>query len=447
MESIKEVGVDVGVWEINQGEPGLLLEYDKTKQGSNIGLASFNTRAAFSRSLAARVNGVTIALPTKIIAVGIGALGSQIISNLVRAGFGEWTLVDHDHLQPHNLGRHALQGYALGLPKASALADGLNATIYGDAIAHSMVANVLHPGDQADALAAAFSEAEVILDMSASVPVARHLSRDRDVSGRRISLFLNPSGTALTLLAEDKDRQISLESLEMQLYREITRNPALDGLLTLPLGLRTGQTCRDVTVQIPQSLVALHSAIGSHSIRETLAKKEACICIWRVEDPDYRVNVTKIHPVKPKRFQVGSWEILTDSEVTTKLRKLRHQRLPKETGGVLIGAHDVGRRVIYLVDALPSPPDSEEYPTAYIRGSHGLVQHVRKIGESTLDMLQYVGEWHSHPVGSSIKPSRRDEKLLEWVGDVMNQDGLNGLMVIVGDDGKLATYMTGITVT
>ena len=447
MTSIKEVGVDVGVWEINQGEPGLLLEYDKTKNGSNTGLASFNTRSAFSRSLAAHVNGATIASPTKIIAVGVGALGSQIVDNLVRAGFGEWTLVDHDHMQPHNLGRHALQGYALGLPKASALAHMLNATIYGDDIAHSIVTDVLHPGEEANALAAALSEAEIILDMSASVSVARHLSRDIDVGGRRISLFLNPSGTALTLLAEDKDRQIPLESLEMQLYRGIANNPAIAGLLTSPGELRIGQTCRDVAFQLPQSLVALHSAIGSHSIRETLAKKEACICIWRAEDPDYGVIVTRIDPVKPKHFQVGSWEILTDYEVTTKLKELRHQRLPNETGGVLIGAHDVGRRVIYLVDALPSPPDSEESPTAYIRGSQGLAQHVREIGESTQGMLQYVGEWHSHPVGSSIKPSRRDENLLEWVGDVMNQDGLNGLMVIVGDEGRLATYMTGIYAT
>ena len=441
---IKDVGVDVGVWELNQGEPGFLLEYDETKHGDSTGLVSFNTRAAFSRSIAARVNGTATAVPTKITAVGVGALGSQVVSNLVRAGFGEWTLVDHDLLLPHNLGRHALEGFALGLPKAIALAQVLNATIYGHDVAQSIVADVLRPGEEANALETAFSGSEVILDMSASVSVARHLSRDLDVTGRRISLFLNPSGTALTLLAEDADRQVSLESLEMQLYREITRDPALDGLLTSTGGLRTGQTCRDVTVPIPQNLVALHAAIGSHSIREALATEDARICIWRAEVPAFTVSVTHIDAVKPEQQQIGTWEILADAKVSDKLQELRRQRLPNETGGVLIGAHDVGRRVIYLVDALPSPPDSEELPTAYIRGSQGLAQRVRNISDSTDGMLQYIGEWHSHPDASGVKPSPKDEKLLTWVEEIMDQDGLPGVMVIVGDEGRSGTYLTGI---
>lgn len=444
---VKDVGIDVGVWELSKGEPGFLLESDETKRGAGTGLISFNTRVAFSRSQAARVNGTVMPVPVKITAVGVGALGSQVISNLVRAGFGEWTLVDHDLLLPHNLGRHALDGFALGLPKASALAQVLNATIYGDDIARSIVTDVLCPGQQAKALESAFSEAEIILDMSASVSVARHLSRDLGVSGRRISLFLNPSGTALTLLAEDAAHQISLDSLEMQLYRESAANPALNELLASSGDLRIGQSCRDVTVPIPQNLVALHAAIGSHAIRETLATKDARISVWQVELSTYTVSATHIDPVRPEQKQVGAWAILTDAGVSAKLSELRRQRLPKETGGVLIGAHDVGRRVIYLVDALPSPPDSEEYPTAYIRGSQGLAQSVRNISHSTDGMLHYIGEWHSHPPGSSIKPSPRDEKLLGWVGDIMYQDGLPGVMAVVGDEGRLATYLTGLAPT
>ena len=39
--------------------------------------------------------------------------------------------------------------------------------------------------------------------MAASVPVSRHLVYDVSSGARRASLFLNPSGKALTLLAED----------------------------------------------------------------------------------------------------------------------------------------------------------------------------------------------------------------------------------------------------
>ena len=51
-----------------------------------------------------------------------------------------------------------------------------------------------------------------------------------------------------------------------------------------------------------------------------------------------------------------------------KLSSLREPKLPNETGGVLLGSFDVERRILYIADALPSPPDSEEWPTLYIRG-------------------------------------------------------------------------------
>ena len=140
----------------------------------------------------------------------------------------------------------------------------------GEQIADGIVADVLKAGENSPPLHAALSEAEVILDMSANIPVARYLCRDVDAHGRRISLFLNPSGTALTLLAEDKARQIPLDVLEMQLYREIANNPELSGLLESTGRLRTGQSCRDLSTQIPQDLVALHAAIGSHAVRRVL---------------------------------------------------------------------------------------------------------------------------------------------------------------------------------
>ena len=46
--------------------------------------------------------------------MGAGALGSQVIITLARSGFGNWTIVDEDDLLPHNLARHALNGFYVG---------------------------------------------------------------------------------------------------------------------------------------------------------------------------------------------------------------------------------------------------------------------------------------------------------------------------------------------
>ena len=445
--TIKEVGPDIGVWEVSQDKPGLLLAYDEARRGGRTPLVPLNPRAAFSRSQGADTNGSGPPSRVPITAIGIGALGSQVVSNLVRAGFGQWTLIDSDVFLPHNLGRHALDGFTLGLPKAVALAGVLNGIIAGEPIAHAIVANVMRPGEITEQVRASLSEAEVILDMSASIPVARYLCQDVNAEGRRISVFLSPSGTALTLLAEDTERSIPLDILEMQFYRELIANPELRGLLEPSGTLRTGQSCRDVSAQIPQDLVALHAAIASHAVREALSSDLARISTWRVEQQGYTVSAISGKPAQPTKRLVGGWKVYTDSHLQEKLSELRQGRLPKETGGVLIGAYDTQHKIIYVIDTIPSPEDSEEWPTAYIRGSKGLKQQVADICNATAGMLQYVGEWHSHPDGSSVALSLDDGKLLAWLGGNMDRDGVPGVLAVAGDRRRFALHLSGMAAT
>ena len=442
--TVREIGVDVGLWDLIQGEPGLLLRYDETKRGGGTSVIPLNPRAPFTRSLAANVNGYGRPYDASIAAIGVGALGSQVVGNLMRAGFGQWTLIDDDVLLPHNLGRHSLYGSSIGFPKATALAEALNGTIVGQPVAEGIVANVIHPGDCSQQLQSAFSKAEAILDMSASVPVARHLAHDLKVKGRRVSLFLNPTGTALTLLAEDPERQMRLDMLEMQSYRAIVTNPQLSGILDADGRFRTGQSCRDLSARIPQELVALHAAIGSRAIRGALSSASAQITVWRVKEHGYNVESVTVEPALPSKATVGSWTVYTDSELREKLSNLRQERLPRETGGVLIGAYDLQRKIVYIVDTIPSPPDSEECPTMYIRGTRGLSQRMQEISTATAGMIRYVGEWHSHPDGNSLTLGQDDRKLLAWLGEFSDMDGTPGVVAIVGEEKKLSFHLAGM---
>ena len=112
---------------------------------------------------------------------------------------------------------------------------------------------------------------------------------------------------------------------------------------------------------------------------------------------------------------------------------MRHAQLPNETGGVLVGAHDTQRKVLYLVDALPSPPDSEEWPSLYIRGSQGLTQRIGEVEEATDGQLGYAGEWHSHPMGHGPAPSGDARKVFAWLEEHMSLEGLPAAMLIVAE--------------
>ncbi len=125
----------------------------------------------------------------------------------------------------------------------------------------------------------------MILDCSASVAVARYLGLDTESQARRVSLFLNPAGTDLVLLAEDSNRNIPLDSLEMQYYRMLIENEDLQDHLRAPIGkVRYAGGCRELSSQISPDTVALCAAIGSHSLRQVIWQKDAAILVWRVRN-------------------------------------------------------------------------------------------------------------------------------------------------------------------
>jgi hypothetical protein len=438
---IRDLGVRIGLWAIQDKEIGFLLSPDMSKRGEDIGLDVLNVSFQLTRLTAGSLNGVSKIDDVRIVAIGAGALGSQALMNLARGGFGTWTIVDHDRLMPHNIARHFLIGHFVGWKKAEAMALLAN-SIAGDTdLFNALSVDVLAPGERNTDVVKAFQNAEVILDMSTSIAVARKIARNIESDARRMSLFLIPSGRALVLLAEDKSRTMPLDALEMQYYRAVANNNKLEShFQTTGNRSRYGQSCRDITSTLPQDLVALHAAIGAQAIKKSIGDHNATVTIWQEEGFGKvdRIDI-ELAPVIHHRTQ--SWTVITDEGLLQKLGMFRKARLPNETGGVLLGSFDLDRKILYIVDALPSPSDSEEWPTLYIRGRKGLRKAVNDLEEKTQGMLEYIGEWHSHPPSVRVAASGDDLKVFAWLTELMQADGLPGLMMIVGDPGHTSCYV------
>jgi len=432
--TVAELGVDIGIWRMSGKYPGRLIPTDDSRRGENVQVEILNTVFALSRETAAALNGLAQSDARRVTAVGLGALGSQLVTNLAKAGFGKWTFIDDDYLLPHNAARHQLPSNVAGFPKAAVMEAVTNAVLEELLVTEAIVANVLEPGEKAASVQKVLMGADLIADFSADVAVSRYLARDLDAPGRRFSLFLNPSGTDLILLAEDQDREIRLDHLEMQYYREVLRNPNLKRhMQDAPGRLRYAHSCRDLTSVVPQDVVALHAAIGSRALREATADGAARIKIWSAA-PNLSVSAFDVSPVRVTTCQFGGWALCYDPVLLETIQDLRAPKLPNETGGVLIGTFDYHRKVVYVVDTVPSPPDSQEWPTLYIRGSKGLQAQIKSIRETTKGMLQYVGEWHSHPDGFSCRPSGDDKKVFSWLATWMALDGAPALMAIAGQN-------------
>ena len=441
--TVRDLGIKIGLWEMQGEYKATIINTDTTRRGDDINVGVLNVSLELNQKDAAMFNGKTSVNNTNIATVGIGALGSQVVFNLARSGFGTWTLIDSDLLMSHNVARHALSGYFIGHKKAAAVARLAN-TIVTDTdeeLFSSLDVDVLKPEERYEEMSTVFRDAEAILDMSASVSVARKLSLDVESSARRISLFMTPSGQDIVLLAEDNDRTIPLDALEMQYYRAVANEEVLaKHFKASGQRNRYGQSCRDVTRSLPQSLVALLAATGSQAIENVITKNSATIAIWHTDDAGnvQRINVT---PNKIIHHQTSNWKIVTDQGLMQKLNVFRETKLPDETGGVLLGSFDLERKIVYIVDALPSPPDSEEWPTLYIRGSEGLLSKVEALVKRTHGMLEYIGEWHSHPRGARTGASVDDKKAFTWLTDLMDKDGFPAVTMIVGDHDCISCYV------
>lgn len=441
--TIADVGSAIGIWEALSGTKrmGLVLHGVAGADGEAVPLDVLNPQFALTRAKAAAASGHAPDA-RRVVAVGAGALGSQVIRTLAQAGFGTWTILDEDVLLPHNIARHALGGNWVGVPKAKALALEIDQFYAASVETASIDADVLRPRAKDQEINGAFNAAELILDFSASIPVARHLAQSEHGAARRASLFLNPQGSDLVLLLEDAARDVPLDCLEMQYYRAVSSISELASHLQSPTGrIRYARSCRDVTATIPNHLVALHSAIGANAIRKGATAESPTIQIWRADSESGAV-VRLAFDVTPVRRQTnGDWTLVVDSHVTKRLNELRLSKLPNETGGVLIGSYDLARRTVYVVDTVPSPPDSAEWPTLYIRGSNGLFGEVERIQQSTDGQLEYVGEWHSHPDGCPCHPSDDDVIVFSWLTENMSDAGLPALMAIAGQGGKAEWYL------
>ena len=400
-ENVFEVGKRIGVWDKIDGNVGPFITPIEDRKGADVTLEVVRPYFSFSRSAAALASGVDV-VDAKTVAVGVGAIGSQIVLNLVRGGFGRWTIIDNDELLPHNLARHALLPDGIGWPKAVVLGATINSFFEDESPAVAISANILRPGKSKESLDAALAESDLILDFSASVPVSRHLSRDVQSDARRVSLFLNPRGSDLICIREDAKRTMPLDGLEAQYYRAVIHYPELSGHLAVnEAHTRYARSCRDVSFSIPTHLVSMHSAI---------ARRKPCARVIRRTAPRSASGTPIPQPVRSRlsmchssrhTAQIVGWTVVIDQWLIDHLQQLRSERLPNETGGVLIGMYDLPRKTVYVVDTIHSPADSKEKPTLYIRGCEGLEERVAAISAETAEELEYIGEWHSHPDGCS----------------------------------------------
>ena len=367
----------------------------------------------------------------KHVLIGLGALGGTLFEVWNRSGWGHWTLIDKDHIKPHNLTRHILDMTYLGTNKAQAFYHRANYSTGNTDQLSSISVDVL---DQNDDLKRVLTEADLIIDVTTTLDYPRAASCN-DSFSRHCSIFITPNGKDSVLLLEDQDRKVRLRTLEAQYYRAILNSDWGGSHLIGNLGkFISGAGCRDISLRLPFSSVMAHAAIISEQLEILSEDSDPQILVWRKDDTSGAIENIKVCAEEELSYQIGDYQIFFDKGLEKKLLTMRSQNLPSETGGILLGYYDLNLDSIFVVDALPAPNDSFSSQTEFQRGILGTKEDVNRARERTANIVDYIGEWHSHPIDTSTNPSMKDIIQLIELSGILSTDGLPALQIIVGED-------------
>lgn len=379
---------------------------------------------------ARRQSGITEEGPSGVL-IGAGSLGSALLNLWGRSGWGRWTVIDKDHIRPHNLSRHAAYAQQIGETKATVVA-GLHAAVMEGATA--IVPLVADASDfMQELVTRAFADAALVVDASTILEYPRAASTVETLP-RHISVFVTPNGNAAVLLAEDAKRATRLRTLEAQYYRALIQ--ADWGKVHLSGHASTfwsGASCRDISMVMPYSRILGQASTLAEQIQAAAAYEDASIRIWQRDPVCGAVEVHDVLVLPERRIAIGDLDLFIDDGVEQQLRDLRQQGFPNETGGVLLGYYDFNVNAVVVVAGLPAPPDSKASPGSFERGIAGLAEAVKDVSTRTAGMVGYIGEWHSHPPGHSASPSRHDLVQLIHLALGMADDGLPAVQLIVGE--------------
>ncbi|MBY0245914.1 MAG: ThiF family adenylyltransferase [Sphingobacteriaceae bacterium] len=369
------------------------------------------------------------------IIIGVGSLGASLIDTWLRSGWNKWIVIDSDIISPHNLTRHIACQDSIGVPKTELIKNLSNDLGVSELIINTYEVDALEFFANPENLQPIIKENDVsfVLDVSTSIDVPRKLSMIYSLP-RVISTFITPSGNSSVILIESENKTINVISLESQYYRAIISESWGENHLNNHLGtFWSGAGCRDISVVLGYDKIKIHSGILANQMPKLLLSNDAAIKVINYSEETGETNVNNITIAECEIIKKHGFDIYIDAATKEKLNILRSEKLPNETGGIVVGFYDFNLKVIAIVDVLSEPNNSESTPNWFQRSNNGISEKIQCIMNSTANIIGYIGEWHSHPQNVSSQQSELDIKQMKHIANLMDDENHPIIQIIISD--------------
>lgn len=344
----------------------------------------------------------------RVCLLGCGAVGSKIAYHLFRAGISNIDFVDNDKLMPHNMCRHAISSYkpeSFFANKAESIKKSLTDMFYG------MPQNLkAYEEDALEYLSQdRLDKTDIIIDATASVYVMYGLDAIKFPDRTRIVRVALSEGGDVGITYLCIDTKQPLADYYMEILRESLTNDQIYHWLSSERknsteNIRVGEGCHSNTMRIGDDTISAHAAIMSAVIRHIYESENGNRIILSFAHRDYpgSMQTCMIHVKSYLQFPCANdsiWKIRIPKDLLDEIHLQAKISGKKENGGYLFGHIDYKRHIIYPLNHY-MPSDSKGTALRFRLGTNGLKNYKKNIAQRSIGQMEYIGDWHSHPVCS-----------------------------------------------
>ena len=338
-----------------------------------------------------------------ILILGCGAVGSKLATHLYRSGLYKITICDNDYMQPHNVCRHALLNKHLFQKKVEALKEELDNMFVDFRRVTIKDVDIMSWLPKQD-----LSKYELIIDATASASVFRlvdQLMQNTTIPCVRFSLS---DAGKLGLLYQRSDTTNLLSDYYMYLASLAVENEELNQWICQEARynhdlVRIGEGCHSNTMILSDDIISTHTAIASNIIRNMFEGKQNNTAYLSFTDIDYIGQVFTDMFEIPQFVSIkcegnSEWVVRIPVDILNSIYRYA-RKTKKEIGGYMMGNIDRTYKRIYVLHHFV-PEDSLQQTTKISLGRKGWRNEYNKVVQKTSNVLDYIGDWHSHPKGS-----------------------------------------------
>jgi integrative and conjugative element protein (TIGR02256 family) len=393
----------------------------------------------FSTELAEKVSGRTI--KSYFAFLGAGSLGSKIIFHQARNGCKHLKIFDSDMMLKHNLVRHSLFSNKIGKNKALAIADEVKSFYETDQTRdiQGFDKNITYITERD------LKDCNLIIDSTASLNVQNWLSNTDEITNEKVvRVEIAHQGNLGLLYREGEQRNPRVDDLVNFTYYLAMKNKFIENWRKYdmehePNNLSIGLGCSSTTSVLADEEISYHASQFSKLISniEGIADTQGLIFL-SMSNPKYPyfnensvIEVQKFDIIKC--MNESEWELRFSSGLCESLVLKSKENRNLETGGILVGMANHKTKTIHVLDIIDAPPDSIQEPCSFYRGIENLPEQIEEIKKKTGNMVGYIGEWHSHPMGLDIL-SKQDVENVNKLKEINELEQIPTCSVIVSNE-------------